>query len=420
MKGADAFEDIFHTEKRANLLVEPVIAVKSPSDVLAVGPLHLKVDRQGLPLPVQDTRQGIPGRQAVTAVLEGDSHPPKRDIPDLKNPLLGLEYQKSEGIAGEDPFDKASLPSLECVNGVTHNYRIPEYPVRGANRPILAKKASFLAWGGIPYFFANVFLANAEKSPMGIFTTTNKGDNNMRHPKMTTSWRRLLATILIMLFASSTASCRGGGGDQTIGVEGLKMPEVEYDSEFIYITAVFENLEIMGGLRYAVPKYPNSYLELGPDFESDGALLSIAISLQDLGSGSLTKLDPQTLPGGRPIPGIRGGKLPSVAFSIEELNNIHIYAGNSFLGVFLPMDSIDIQYLILTYRFHLKNGTRAGNISIIGQDHNGENSGALLLLKLKKEVFEQASSSPVQNHFNNTFGGQAQCNPTEGDCNSNV
>ena len=253
----------------------------------------------------------------------------------------------------------------------------------------------------MPNFFSKDFLRTTEKRVNGYLHNHKQRRQQMRHPKMTTPWRSLLATLLIMIFASSTVSCRGGS-DEPLGVEGLNMPDVEYDSEFIYITALFDNLQVLGGLRYVIPKYPNSYLEVGPDFESNGTLMSIAIAFKDLGSGKLNNLDPQTLPGGRPLPGIRGGKLPSIAFSIEKFNNIHIYAGNKFLGVFLPMPSLDIDHLILTYRFNLDNGTRAGNFSIVGQDKNGENGGALLMLSLKKEVFE-TSSSPVHSHFDNLF-----------------
>ena len=63
---------------------------------------------------------------------------------------------------------------------------------------------------------------------------------------------------------------------------------------------VFENIILDGGLRYPVPKYPNSYIEVSPHLQSGGTMMSVSISLDDVFNGDLPRLDPQALPGGRP------------------------------------------------------------------------------------------------------------------------
>ena len=244
--------------------------------------------------------------------------------------------------------------------------------------------------------------------------------------------RKVMATLLITIFAFSAFSCKsksrsGGTGSHSGGleldIEGIDGPHVIVNDQFMSIEVTFDSVEILGGLRYPIPEYPNSYVEVGPALESQGGLMTVTISFDDLGATHLTSLDPQTLPGGRPLPGVRGGQLPAIAFSIEELDNIHFYAGNNFFGIFFPMPGLDVQQAILTARFYLENGSRAGNISLVGQDADGENGGVLLLLNLNASVFE---TSNVQHLFTNLLNEEetvweVECNPADdnGDCTSN-
>ena len=240
--------------------------------------------------------------------------------------------------------------------------------------------------------------------------------------------RKAIAAFLILTFALTGLSCKKGGPDGGIEIEGIDGPHIVVEDGYMSISSVFHNIELLGGLRYSIPKYPNSYLEIGPDFETEGTLLSIHIAFSDLGSNDLEKLDPQTLPGGRPLPGVRSGRLPAIAFKVEKFNNIHIYAGNSFFGIFLPMPSLDVKYAILTARFYLDDGSRAGNISLVGQDYHGENAGFLLLLNLKAKLFETSGHQHLfqnlisdqdwkKKNFSESFTSNATCNPgDEGDC----
>ena len=243
----------------------------------------------------------------------------------------------------------------------------------------------------------------------------------MKH--LTTFWRKVATTFLVTTFALAFFSCdkEKDGAGSGLDIEGIDGPHIVIEDGFLSIDVTFENLDLVGGLRYPIPEYPQSYVEIGPAFETDGSLLSIHIAIGDLGGTHLADLDPQTLPGGRPLPGVRSGRLPAVAFNIEEFHNIHIYAGNNFLGAFLPIPSLDIQQAILTARFHLDNGKKAGNISLVGQDEAGENAGILLLLNLKADLFK---SSNVQHFFPNLLDEASEevtCNPSDddSDCNSN-
>jgi len=171
-------------------------------------------------------------------------------------------------------------------------------------------------------------------------------------------------------------------------IPGVSGPNVNILGDTVLISMVFENLRVDGGLRYAVPKYKNSYIEVSPDLQSAGTMMAISVSLEDIFGGGLELLDPLTLPGGRPLPGVKTGRLPAVAFSIEQFKNMAFYLGPQVFGIFIPVRGLNMQGSMVTARFY-SAGRRTGNISIIGEDNNGNNGGFLLMLDMNANVKSQ-------------------------------
>jgi hypothetical protein len=159
----------------------------------------------------------------------------------------------------------------------------------------------------------------------------------------------------------------------------------------VLISMVFDSIQLDGGLRYSIPKYPHSYLEISPDLQSAGTLMAISISLKDVFDTNLQLLDPQSLPGGRALPGVVGGRLPAVAFSIEKFHGVSFYLGPKLFGIFLPLKNLGIGTSIITARYYTGKN-RIGNISLVGQDANGEHSGLLLMLDMNSNVQTQLKS----------------------------
>ncbi len=196
--------------------------------------------------------------------------------------------------------------------------------------------------------------------------------------------KRFLGIILgaMLLFGSlGFISCGTGGSGTNISIPGVEGPYLLLEGDKLLITMIFETLQIEGGGRFPIPKYKNSYLEISPDLQSGGTLVAYYISLQDVLGGKVEQLDPQTLPGGRNLPGVASGKLPASAFTVSALGNSTVYLGSSVFGLFVPMASVGMQGMIATFRFYT-GGNRAGNISLVGADTEGKNSGILLLLDL--------------------------------------
>lgn len=195
---------------------------------------------------------------------------------------------------------------------------------------------------------------------------------------------KLIPTVLIVLSLSIFQSCGNSeSGNSSLDIPGVDGPKIHLVGDQLLISMVFENISVEGGLRYPIPKYNRSYIEVSPDFESAGTLMVFTVDLDDIFKGNVNRLDPQTLPGGRPLPGVSSGALPAVAFTIPKWENVSVYIGPSVFGVFVPV-KLKAQGAILTARY--KADSVSGNISLVSADSNGENSGFLLLLNITKNL----------------------------------
>ena len=204
------------------------------------------------------------------------------------------------------------------------------------------------------------------------------------------STRNLVVVSLLTAIAMFSTSC--GEGKSQLNIPGVDGPNLTLQQDKLNISMVFENVQLEGGLRYAIPKYNNSYIEISPDLESNGTLMSVSVDLDDVFSSQVQSLSPKSLPGGRPLPGVASGNLPAVAFNIPQWTNMSFYVGPKVFGVFIPIKNLDIgRDNIITARYYT-GSSRAGNISLVGKDINGENGGFLLLLDMGTTVQKRLKS----------------------------
>jgi hypothetical protein len=211
--------------------------------------------------------------------------------------------------------------------------------------------------------------------------------------KTVTRSKSLVAGILLSLSLLVTG-CGDGSDGRNVQIAGVQGPTVTLQQDNVLISFVFENLALDGGIRYGIPRYPNSYIEISPDLLSGGTLMAVSLKIDDVFSGGLQQLPAQALPGGRALPGVASGRLPAVAFSIEKFNNMAFYVGPQIFGVFVPVN-LNIGNSIATFRYFTE-GRRTGNLSLVGHDANGENSGILLMLDMSSSVQRQLKSVAKQ------------------------
>ncbi len=197
---------------------------------------------------------------------------------------------------------------------------------------------------------------------------------------MLNKWKKVFVSLIALSTLGFATSC-GNNSSSNIQIAGVNGPTVTLLQDNLMISMVFENVQLDGGLRYNIPKYKYSYLEISPDLQSSGTLMSISVSLKDIVDGGLDGLDPQKLPGGRSLPGVTGGSLPAVAFSIEKFHNMSFYLSKDVFGIFIPAQ-VGVDGAIASFRYYM-NQKAAGTISLVGNDDKGENAGILLMINLK-------------------------------------
>jgi hypothetical protein len=179
--------------------------------------------------------------------------------------------------------------------------------------------------------------------------------------------------------AIALAGCNGTDGTNT-SIDGVDGPNVSVSNGYVMMNFVFKNVNIDGGATIPVPNFDGSSIYVGPDFSSGGLLLQVSVRAVDFFDGQNLDLDPQFLPGGRPLPTVGGGSLPSVAVTVPQLHDTVFYIGKDVLGFFVPYDGIKLDGAIISSNFYDTAKKKVGTLSVVGADEHGENSGILLLL----------------------------------------
>lgn len=212
---------------------------------------------------------------------------------------------------------------------------------------------------------------------------------------MLSKFKRYFIAFFAIFTLGFATSC-GNNAASNIQIAGVQGPTLSLVQDNLVVSMVFENIQLEGGLRYNIPKYKYSFVEISPDAQSSGTLMNITISLKDVINGNLDTLDPQKLPGGRNLPGVTTGALPAVAFSIQKFHNMAFYLGKNLFGIFVPVN-VGVDGAIASFRYYM-NSKAAGTISLVGNDPQGENSGILLMINLSGAT--QTQMMKVYKKFN--------------------
>lgn len=171
----------------------------------------------------------------------------------------------------------------------------------------------------------------------------------------------------------------GSSGTNSWSINGVSGPTITYGTNRVTISATLQNVSVVGGGTFPIAHMDNSYIEIAPNV-TGGLLLQVSLSTTDvLELGAANLLDPQQLPGGRPLPGVSGGTLPSLAVQVPALHDVTFYIGRSIVGLFVPVN-LGLNQMIGTFNFYDSSNKYVGQVSVVGEDANKANSGFLLLL----------------------------------------
>jgi hypothetical protein len=92
-------------------------------------------------------------------------------------------------------------------------------------------------------------------------------------------------------------------------INGVKGPIFNVTDGKIILTMKFTNLVVDGGAQLPIPHTRESYVSLGPNALDGGTMLEMTLAPNDLVDLNIGVGDGNTLPDGRPLPGVPGGTL---------------------------------------------------------------------------------------------------------------
>ncbi|MBL7664819.1 MAG: hypothetical protein JNM93_06765 [Bacteriovoracaceae bacterium] len=224
-----------------------------------------------------------------------------------------------------------------------------------------------------------------KQSSIEFDTIVPRMNVSIREHILKTRWKmsimKKISSLLVVLAIVGMTSC-GKQPDVPV-IPGVKGPFFNVQNGAVLISMEFETLAINQGIRVPIPKLQNSSLELTPAQFSGGTFFQAVIDFDDIENGNFEFVNPESLPGGRPLPGIVGGTLPAVAVNVPDFLDTTFYLSKKVFGFFTPF-RLNVQ-AIFTQRLYM-NGKYMGNISLVGVDEQGDNSGILLLLNISSEV----------------------------------
>ena len=205
--------------------------------------------------------------------------------------------------------------------------------------------------------------------------------------------KKMFATSVVATVAIALSGCGGASTGVNQKIEGVVGPDVEYVNGRVVVSMVFQNINIDGGATIPIPKYPNSSIQIGPDFQSSGTLLVLTVNAADFLGNKGQGMNPQTLPGGRPLPSVASGVLPAIAIQLPKLMNMVFYVGPEIIGFFVPFNKLDLAGSILSFRFYNKTGNPIGILALVGSDSAGANAGILAMMRVDLLGIIKAPSS---------------------------
>lgn len=188
---------------------------------------------------------------------------------------------------------------------------------------------------------------------------------------------KAMAVCCAVLLATSCGQQAGGLPE----INGVKGPLLNVVDGQVMLTFKFLNLTADAGLKAPIPETRNSYMEFAPNIEDGGTLFVLYLDPEDLQNVDIGLGDGNTLPDGRPIPGVPGGRLEDSLRIDTPWSNISFYYHKKRFGIWMPFgfETAGMSgYWNMTF-----NNKNVGFLGLVGSDEvRNFSSGGLVFLNL--------------------------------------
>ncbi len=200
----------------------------------------------------------------------------------------------------------------------------------------------------------------------------------------------LLTTALLVSACGNDRSSSGDGS-----VDGVGGFQFSIESGSARLSVAFTGLNIDNGVRVPIFGRGESYIEIGPDFESGGSLFVAHASLKEI-FGNRKNLLKWGLPDGRPIPGIRSRYLPARVLKLPLFGNSLLYQGKDIFGIFLPV-SLPLHGINISVKMRDQFGNLLGVFTAVAKAGDETSSGALFLFPVDSADTESEFTNSEEN-----------------------
>lgn len=189
----------------------------------------------------------------------------------------------------------------------------------------------------------------------------------------------LSCKALILCFAVMLSQgC--GKSPQLPEIPGVKGPIFNIVDGKVMVTMKLLQVDLQAGLKFPIPKTKASFAEVSPNVEDGGTLIVFYLDVNDLSTLDIGVGDPNTLPDGRPVPGIPGGTLTDSIRIDTPYLDMSFYLHKKLFGMYIPFH-FDTHGISGYYNIVI-NGKNIGMLSLVGDDGDQRPAAGLVFLRL--------------------------------------
>lgn len=220
------------------------------------------------------------------------------------------------------------------------------------------------------------------------------------------NWMFSLKAAVVCAAIVLAPAC-GNQGRGLPEINGIKGPFFNVLDGKLLITMKFLNLNgIDAGAKFPIPETRESQIEFAPNFEDGGMMLTVFADTDDLQDVNIGVGEANTLPDGRPVPGIPGGRLENSLRLDAQFNvsgkqlNPSFFFHKKFFGFWLPFGFETAQ--ISGYWNVWIQDKNVGFLGLVGNEEATQRkAGGVLLLRLEnlksakfKRLIEMSKRNP--------------------------
>jgi hypothetical protein len=188
------------------------------------------------------------------------------------------------------------------------------------------------------------------------------------------NFKMMFLTLALLL----ATSC--GKDPKLPEIPGVKGPLFNLMDGKVMVTIKLLKANLNIGAKVPIPKTKESYFEVSPNLEDGGTLVVFYLDVDDLKNMNIGIGDGNTLPDGRPIPGIPGGTLEGSLRADTEILDISFYFHKSLFGFFIPLGWDTNGFG--GYWNVVINDKNIGLLGAVASDNQGRGAGLILFLRL--------------------------------------